>query len=90
MCELRDGIRNYQNILYFSVFYLWQCGIFTVHICDGVTLTNSASEVRQLKAKEAPNSDLPCAVGEVARQTCLSHHIGPKHWNGKSVRDVTG
>ena len=77
----------------FSIFLFFTYGnveFFTVHICDVVILTNSASEVRQHKAKKAPNSDLPCAVGEVARQTCLSHHIGPKHWNGKSVRDVTG
>ena len=69
----------------FYIFLFFTYGnveFFTVHICDGVTLTNSASEVRQLKAKEAPNSDLPCAVGEVARQTRLSHHIGPKHCTG--------
>ena len=51
--------------------------LFTVHICDGVTLTNSASQIRQHKAKEAPNSDLWCAVSEVARQTCLSITLVP-------------
>ena len=51
--------------------------LFTVYICDGVTLTNSASQIRQHKAKEAPNSDLWCAVSEVARQSVPF----PSHWS---------